>query len=236
MDITQQSPEEIDTQLEAAFSAKATAEARLASQINHLHHLVGDDRKVEYYGRRRVQRWGMTDDEVLARTEAEKSWDNASFVRTHEELKTLRKVIADQSLIIYTLNEEYEARGGWSRFFLVTGGHIHSSMNCSTCNNGQNFTSFGWLPALSGLTEKDAVDAHGALLCTVCYPSAPVEWTNQHELDAAKKASEKCGGTYDHEVARKNGYRRYQTCTTCGTSQSLTPNGNMRAHKAPKAS
>lgn len=72
--------------------------------------------------------------------------------------------------------EEY---AGWSRFFLVPAGHIHSSMDCSSCNRGRNATMFSWLPELSGLTEADAVAAHGAHLCTVCFPSAPVEW--QHK-------------------------------------------------------
>jgi len=77
---------------------------------------------------------------------------------------------------------------GWSRFFLVTssaGGHIHSSMRCSTCRFD---TEFGWLPTLSGLTEAEAVAAHGAILCTVCYPTAPVEWTGgiSHTAQAAK--------------------------------------------------
>jgi len=72
------------------------------------------------------------------------------------------------------MEAEYQA-APWSRFFLVnnSGGHIHSSMHCSTC---RITTSFSWLPTLSGLTEKDAVDAHGPLLCSVCFPSAPVEW------------------------------------------------------------
>jgi hypothetical protein len=66
---------------------------------------------------------------------------------------------------------------GWSRFFLVTnvGGHIHRSTSCSTCYFD---TQFAWLPALSGLTEAEAVEAHGSILCSVCFPSAPVEWTN----------------------------------------------------------
>ena len=66
---------------------------------------------------------------------------------------------------------------GWSRFFLVTntGGHIHSGTNCSTCRWD---TSFAWLPELSGLTEADAVEEYGEILCSICYPSAPVEWTN----------------------------------------------------------
>src|SRR6185369_10664798 len=65
------------------------------------------------------------------------------------------------------------------------GGHIHSSMRCSTCRFD---TEFGWLPTLSGLTEAEAVAAHGAILCTVCYPTAPVEWTGgiSHTAQAAK--------------------------------------------------
>lgn len=84
----------------------------------------------------------------------------------------------------------------WSRFFIVrnSGGHIHSSMECSTCFPT---TRFGWLPALSGLTEKDAVEAEGEILCSICFPSAPSSWTSgvsrvdkeaRAERDAAKAA------------------------------------------------
>lgn len=73
------------------------------------------------------------------------------------------------------LSEEFKATR-WSRFFLVnnTDGHIHSSMNCSTT---RPTTLWSWLPLLSGLTEKDAVDAHGTRLCSACFPTAPVAWT-----------------------------------------------------------
>lgn len=68
-----------------------------------------------------------------------------------------------------------EAYTGWSRFFVVTSsaGHIHSSRGCSTC---RMTTTFGWLPELSGQTETEAVDEYGSVLCSVCFPSAPVEW------------------------------------------------------------
>lgn len=67
---------------------------------------------------------------------------------------------------------EFSARGGWSRFFIVnnTGGHVHSSMNCSTCFAS---TSFSWLPSLSGRTEPEMVAEFGEMACTVCFPSAP---------------------------------------------------------------
>ncbi len=87
---------------------------------------------------------------------------------------------------------------GWSRFFLVTnsGGHIHSSLHCSTC---QMTTRFAWLPTLSGLDEAAAVEEYGGILCSVCFPSAPVEWTDgenkkdaeQAEADRAERAFNK---------------------------------------------
>lgn len=65
----------------------------------------------------------------------------------------------------------------WSRFFLCTAsnGHIHSTTACTTTFVT---TQFAWLPELSGLTEAEAVEAHGEILCSVCFPSAPVAWTN----------------------------------------------------------
>jgi hypothetical protein len=76
----------------------------------------------------------------------------------------------------------------WSRFFLVlnTNGHIHRDTSCSTCFIT---TDFGWLPELSGLTEADAVEQQGEILCSVCFPSAPVEWTNgRSNTDKAAKS------------------------------------------------
>jgi hypothetical protein len=127
---------------------------------------------------------------------------------------------------------------GWSRFYLVTSsdGHIHSTMSCSTCNNGKDFTEFAWLPELSGLTEADAVAAHGALLCTVCFPNAPVEWTNGHEVAAAAKKATQCegSGTYlDRSLKHRVGYAagNWGTCPVCGGFPSVTATGKLKAHK-----
>lgn len=70
---------------------------------------------------------------------------------------------------------EFQARGGWSRAFLVTGGHLHRSMDCSTCNRDGKRTQFHWLPEYSGQDEGEIVTAAGSRVCTVCYPSAPVD-------------------------------------------------------------
>lgn len=92
---------------------------------------------------------------------------------------TLRELLAAE--------RKYE---GWSRFFLVkaSNGHIHSSMNCHSTFPS---TMWAWLPELSGLTEADAVEAYGGILCTHCFPSAPTDWTTGvNKKDAERKAAE----------------------------------------------
>jgi hypothetical protein len=62
---------------------------------------------------------------------------------------------------------------GWTRFMLVTSstGHVHSSMNCSTC---RWTTEFAPVVALSGSTADEAIAALGETLCSVCFPDAPI--------------------------------------------------------------
>jgi hypothetical protein len=129
------------------------------------------------------------------------------------------------------VEEEY---GGWSRFFLVTSsahGHVHSSMGCSSCNRR---TGFAWLPDLSGLDEEAAVEAHGAILCTVCYPSAPLHWTDHYEAEEARKQAEACpgSGSAGAEGGSRQGYvsGNYHTCTVCGTIVGGAGR-NVRKHK-----
>jgi len=139
-----------------------------------------------------------------------------------------RKVELDAAQADY--QEKTRQYEGWSRFFLVPGGHIHSSLNCSTCNKEGKATNFGWLPDLSGLAEEDAVKEHGAILCTVCYPSAPVEHTNKYELEKAAKADKRCPssgtGTW------RNG-ERLRRCPDCDIRIRVTANGYIRAHDKP---
>jgi hypothetical protein len=61
-------------------------------------------------------------------------------------------------------------------------------MHCSSC---RPTTTYGWLPDLSGKTENEAVAAHGPALCSVCFPTAPVEHVGGKitPSQAAKKAA-----------------------------------------------
>jgi hypothetical protein len=151
-----------------------------------------------------------------------------------EQVKT---AFAEVNRLKAEQNELDRGYKGWSRFFIVPGGHIHSSMSCHTCNKSwNNPTQFGWLPGLSGKSDADAVKEQGALLCTVCYPDAPTEWTNHYEVKAAEKKAAACEGSgtwnYPRETSRTGYYTgNYGVCKHCNQRITITSTGKMRSHK-----
>jgi hypothetical protein len=155
------------------------------------------------------------------------AYNHDHYVREFEKYDEAKEELDLAQLKFREENRQYE---GWSRFFLVPGGHIHSSLDCSTCNKEGKQTRFGWLPDLSGLNEEDAVKEHGAVLCTVCYPSAPVEYTNKFDLDKEAKAEKRCPSSGRYVGGRTRGTR----CTECNAWVSITSGGNLRAHDKAK--
>lgn len=109
---------------------------------------------------------------------------------------------------------------GWQRFYLVK--HIHSSQDCSSF---RDTTRVGWLPDVSGLTEAEAVAAHGAILCTICFPTAPTEWTE------GKKDDTVCPGSGTMDYSRRVGMGGI--CSHCDkfVSRASYSNLSMRKHK-----
>lgn len=185
----------------------------------------------------RVHGWSMTIVEAWERlldrvVIHEYSGDVERFCRIIDEVNHWGIAMADAFDETKWANEFYD---GWSRFFLVVNnnGHIHSSQYCSTC---YDTTHFNWLPALSGLTEADAVEAHGAILCTVCFPSAPVEWTNgERKVDDGRCTQEVA--TVRVEGSWRYGYNgdRYQSgygICGCGKEVAILQNGKPRKHMA----
>ncbi|HUX70755.1 MAG TPA: hypothetical protein VMV41_09620, partial [Cellulomonadaceae bacterium] len=142
--------------------------------------------------------------------------------------ETLRNDLDDLGARMNDLDDEHAVRR-WSRFFLVTssaGGHIHSTRGCHTC---RPTTTFGWLPQLSGKTEPDAVADQGAILCTDCYPSAPVEWTR------GKVEVDTCPGSGQQPAGETRRYARavHGDCPVCG-EEFPVGYGGIRKHKTKK--
>lgn len=147
------------------------------------------------------------------------------------DLEAKYEASQERALVIEQETYPYEAeyrRRPWSRFFLVrnSGGHIHSSMACSTC---YPTTRFGWLPELSGLSEPDAVKAHGAILCTVCYPSAPVEWTDRRDDSVCEGSGTFPNRDLPHRLGFYSG--NWATCSHCNKAQTVLRSGKIRKHK-----
>lgn len=125
----------------------------------------------------RTSEWSGAFEDAITFSDFVSEWqakNHADAIVKRDELIAkrvkLRSTIAE-------CHADWHANGCWSRFYLVcnSNGHIHSSKDCSTCYDD---TQYLWLTNLSGLTEEDAVQAEGEVLCTICYPSAPVSWTN----------------------------------------------------------
>jgi hypothetical protein len=214
MNSTTQTPREIDEQLAELTYKLYAVEDRIANVQSHLLRLAGAE--FYYAGRRRVT--DMSIDQALeilhahvAMFEAYQAehnytethswgeyvgtnWDHWTGRLAPHEAETPGKTIAQLDELEAQRTELENEVGnlqmlytGWSRFFLVTSssGHIHSSMHCSTC---RPTTRYGWLPALSGKTEAEAVKDCGPTLCSVCFPSAPTEWTTGKKITAAQAA------------------------------------------------
>lgn len=116
-----------------------------------------------------------------------KPYELQNLERVIENLALKETEIARLKAEIAPLNALYDANQ-WQRFFLVTNtnGHVHRSMNCSTT---YPTTEWQWLPHLSGLTDKEAVDDQGGILCTHCFPDAPSDYT-AGESKAKREARE----------------------------------------------
>jgi hypothetical protein len=224
MNIRTATPAEIDTQLADLYRQESGARGRVASRVNTIHRALGE--KQDPWSKRKG--WPTTDAEALDKARALE----ATSGQVAAALAAYGKARAELDAILAKaepLHAEYLRRGGWSRFFTVqqNNGHIHRSMNCQTCNRGVNATEFGWNPELSGLTEQEAVNALGPILCTVCFPSAPLSWTaGRTEVEDPSKCSNRTGVNY-----RTYGMSYTGDCEVCGArAVAATHGGGLRKH------
>lgn len=145
-----------------------------------------------------------------------------------EALKPFRSTID-------AINDEFNRRGGWTRYWLVcnTGGHVHKSRNCSSC---YVTTEFAWLPGASGQDGAGLIAMFGSKVCTVCFPEAPISDLKAAEKEAAKAKAAADGYCSGHgKYAKDNGlFNRYSPrgeCPDCGQTVSVTKLTKVRKHK-----
>jgi len=227
------SPEDIDTELAELDATLSRCYREIDHQLDLAHRAFGDT-PMRYPRGARSAVWRTTPEQTRERlavrarsadpTTAWLIYNEATILAT---LTNLDQTVVTTTVRITLLEDEYDRRQ-WSRFFLVTSsdGRIHSSRSCSTC---RPTTEYGWLPRLSGRTEAEAVNEHGPLLCSVCFPTAPVEWTHKPER------SHCAGRTPKVDTIRSWARGLFAECPVCGKSIDVKANGELRKHQPPKS-
>jgi hypothetical protein len=90
-----------------------------------------------------------------------------------EMIKTAEAELTDVTYLAHPLESEYQDRGGWARYYLVDGGHLHYDVSGFRCSR-QPTTSHYWMTEFSGQDSADVIAQAGERVCTVCFPDAPV--------------------------------------------------------------
>jgi len=189
IDLMAGSPVEIDTVLLREMSHQERAFFDQELWFDALKHYVGDALNYRYNNRHYLHPGtGERLSRVEVRDHAKQS-TNPTVIKAYTGWceATARWYEATNKMI--EINEAYAARQ-WSRYWLVvsSSGHIHRSMDCSTCNNGKNPTSFVLKPSLSGSTDESAVASLGAALCSHCFPDAPTHHREQVRISKSLTA------------------------------------------------
>ncbi|WP_251151291.1 hypothetical protein [Cellulosimicrobium sp. Marseille-Q4280] len=180
--LTTLTPPEADTELVQILNSAVSARREVDYALGEVHRAVGDRQTWE----RKGPVWGLShaDAEAKARELADSDLDpdDENYYRAAAARKAVPRYDA-ATLALALLDEqnalheaEFARRGGWTRAFLATstGGHVHASMGCSTCNRGESPTEFQLMTDYSGTGEDTIVADAGYRACTVCFPSAPV--------------------------------------------------------------
>ncbi len=177
-DLTTATPAEIDAQLAELYGREGALEGRLASALSDLHYGIGE-RPVKVVKSTGRKTWPTTDAAAVEAARAKlaagagMAWDMDSLTRRLAKYDAVVAELAGVAAAMVPLHAEYRNRP-WTRFHPVPDGHIHSSRACHTL---RITTDVRWLPEMSGQDEATALAALGEaghILCTVCYPSAPV--------------------------------------------------------------
>ena len=128
------------------------------------------------------KRWDLIS-KLESAEDSKKFYEKHYSTRVDEIEKAIEKIAVIKSEIygvnveISKLNKIYD-QDPWTRAFLVinSNGHVHSSMDCSTCFST---TRYNWLIQYSNDDENTIVEDAGKDACTICYPSAPAEVLNR---------------------------------------------------------
>lgn len=157
-------------------------------------------------------------------------YKKSSLEHTRDKYKEYKEKGEHAQNEIYKLNQQYT---GWRRFWLVPGGHIHDNYDCSTCHKMGKATQMSWLWELSGMSLEDAVKQYGHIICSVCYPDAPLDWSSMSH-GQAERENGRCEGSGEYLKDAEYNWRKrsnYAECPHCGGRFIINNMKVLRAHK-----
>jgi hypothetical protein len=213
--LSEQTPQQIDEQLYPLWIEAA----RYTEFLNHTNKYLKRDEEKQAAGKFMLQR---SIDEARERV--------AAYQAKLDEIKVQ----------IEPFDTEYDDRGGWTRYLLVTnrGGHLHRMAAdgyryvCHTLRPGR--TRVFLLAESSGMANAEVVERYSFTACSKCFPEAPVEPREALSPDV-------CPGsrTYDYEPVRRGmAVSNNGKCNHCGQVITVSDRGygKLRKHDTPLAS
>lgn len=211
MNLTTMTPVEIDTLWAPMMVRRAVVEARIDQAITAIEKIDRGERGYATYRRE-------------------------DYVERQARYEEQREVLWAEEA---PLRDEFDRRGGWQRYYLVTNGtgHVHRGTRCSTCFIT---TQYAWQTDVSGGTDEDVIEAYGHRACTVCFPAAPLHpaWartTREEEDRVAARNALRCAGSGQQAIDPN--YRYYSPrgrCPECRQIIGISKYGKVRTHKPPK--
>lgn len=184
-------PAQVDELFSAAWDRRYELLMAVYAAWNEVHYAVGD-RRIS------MQIWRMGLQEVQ-----EKAAGTEKGRAALDEVNRAKGSVAElDGTVLAKLEDEFGRRGGWPRAYLVTDGHVHSSMHCSSCNRGEFPTRFFWMIDYSGKTHAEIVEAAGERACTLCYPDAPVARRDKDKTVVVPKSAMLTPEEIERERAR----------------------------------
>lgn len=163
-------------------------------------------------------------DAEIARLQSEIALRDVAIERADKALKNphltatnydrAKRIIADAITDITALTEElapltreFTRRGGWARYYLVEGGHLHYDVSGSRCSRIST-TSHYWLTEQSGKSADEVIELAGERVCTVCFPQAPVAVQERPSQLRTKTEAEKAKAREERDQAARDAAAR----------------------------
>lgn len=141
------------------------------------------------WGRQRA--WGKTVEQALAEVreraataDPEKPWVQREAQAALDKLAAARAELDAAKAAERAQDQLWYDHGMWPRYSVVPGGHIHTQYR-DECHTLRPTTTVLWAHQASGDSVDEAIEVYGTVLCTHCYPDAPVEKTGGKTLTDA---------------------------------------------------